>query len=399
MTPSGAGPVRDVAVVGAGPAGAATARRLAKAGRSVVLLERTAVDDSPRGRPRGLDPAGLAVAGGVGSVRGARVGAILGDPQRVGGPGSGRPHPPVRHPRAGLACGPARLRQDAGERRRGRRRRPADGLVRGALHPDASGWRIRSTDGRTVRARVLVDATGRRAGPGRSLGASRESFDRLVAVSGGWSGVDVTAEQYLLIEAADQGWWYTAPIPGGERVGMLLTDADLCRRFGLAEAASWHAALLAARATAGRVGGRPRAAGCACTRPAAADWCATAIPAPGSPSGMRPWPSTRSAAAGSCAPCGWRRPPRTRSWPCWPGLPGTGFAPTRLPLTRTARSTSPNGRAVRRCPPVRHAILGPPPTTGLGLTRLLGGYTAAHPAVVLSGPAQLPICPDAWVDH
>jgi flavin-dependent dehydrogenase len=119
--------------------------------------------------------------------------------------------------------------------------------------PDEDGWRLGAADGRVVRARVLVDATGRRAGAGRALGARRETFDRLVAVTGGWTDVDVTAEQYLLVESAPDGWWYTAPVPGDARVGMLLTDADLCRRHGLADATAWHRRLLASSATADRV--------------------------------------------------------------------------------------------------------------------------------------------------
>ncbi len=75
-------------------------------------------------------------------------------------------------------------------------------------------------------------------------------------MTGGWTDVDVAAEQYLLIESAPDGWWYTAPVPGHARVGMLLTDADLCRRHGLADAAAWHRRLLTATATADRVGGR-----------------------------------------------------------------------------------------------------------------------------------------------
>ena len=258
MTPSGAGPVRDVAVVGAGPAGAATARRLAKAGRSVVLLERSSHDAARVGETLAawIQPA-LRSLGvwdrftALGSVpswgtRSVWAAPVPDDRAHLFGT-----HGPGWHvDRRGFDRMLANAAADAGADLR-------TGWSVERCTPDASGWRIRSTDGRSVRARVLVDATGRRTGPGRSLGASRESFDRLVAVTGGWSGVDVTAEQYLLVEAVDQGWWYTAPIPGGERVGMLLTDADLCRRLGLAEAAAWHAALLAARATAGRVGGRP----------------------------------------------------------------------------------------------------------------------------------------------
>lgn len=260
MADCGTGPVRDVAVVGGGPAGAATARRLATAGLSVVLLERSRYDGSRVGETLApwIQPAlrslgvwdrftalGSVPSWGTRSVWAAPVPEDRAHLLGTHGPGWHVDRCVFDRMLADAAAdaGADVLTGWSGER----------------CTTDAAGWRIRATDGRTVRARVQVDATGRRAGPGRSLGASRESFDRLVAVTGGWSGVDVASEQYLLVEAAGQGWWYTAPVPGAARVGMLLTDADLCRCLRLAEAAAWHAALLATDATAHRVGGRPPA--------------------------------------------------------------------------------------------------------------------------------------------
>jgi flavin-dependent dehydrogenase len=118
----------------------------------------------------------------------------------------------------------------------------------------AHGWEVGCADGSSWDARVLVDATGRRAGPGRALGARRLAFDRLVAVCARWPCAESAAGRFLLLEAAPEGWWYTAPVPGGEMVGMLMTDADLCREGRWADATGWQKRLRATAVTAARAG-------------------------------------------------------------------------------------------------------------------------------------------------
>lgn len=250
--------VRDVVVAGAGPAGAATALRLAAAGRSVVVVERSRFD-----RPRigeTLAPAVQPLLRELGvwdrfcALRplpswGTR--SIWDDPapaehsHLASGYSSGW-HVDRRAVDEMLAAAAAA----AGARLR------TGTSVTGCRY-DGAAWQLACTDGRRLRARVLVDATGRRAVLGRALGARRLAFDRLVAVAAHWTGVDVTGEQYLLVESTAEGWWYTAPLPGNTLVGMLMTDADLCRSGGLAATAQWHRRLRATAVTAARVHGAP----------------------------------------------------------------------------------------------------------------------------------------------
>jgi flavin-dependent dehydrogenase len=79
-----------------------------------------------------------------------------------------------------------------------------------------------------VQARMVVDATGRRAAIARSLGARRHRTDRLVAVYAAFRTHDVDSR--TLIEAAPDGWWYTSLVPDGRRVAAFLTDAELMPR-------------------------------------------------------------------------------------------------------------------------------------------------------------------------
>ncbi|WEK07305.1 MAG: FAD-dependent monooxygenase [Candidatus Pseudomonas colombiensis] len=82
--------------------------------------------------------------------------------------------------------------------------------------------------GRTfeVQCRVLVDASGRGSWLARHLGAQRRVSDKLVC---GWllgkDRADSDGISDLWAEA--QGWWYSAALPGGQRLVNFYTDADL----------------------------------------------------------------------------------------------------------------------------------------------------------------------------
>lgn len=79
-----------------------------------------------------------------------------------------------------------------------------------------------------LRARFLIDASGRHARLTRMLGARRKVLDKLVC---GWlSGTEENAGDdggsgELHAEAG--GWWYSSPLPHGRRVLAFFTDADL----------------------------------------------------------------------------------------------------------------------------------------------------------------------------
>jgi flavin-dependent dehydrogenase len=77
-------------------------------------------------------------------------------------------------------------------------------------------------------AGFIIDATGRSARIARSLGASRTRADRLVA--GFWIEEDA-AGSATTVTAAENGWSYTAPLPGGGSIAAFLTDADLLPRL------------------------------------------------------------------------------------------------------------------------------------------------------------------------
>lgn len=93
-------------------------------------------------------------------------------------------------------------------------------------------WRVEARRGGrpfSLRARYLVDATGRSSTLIRHLGGRRHRLDRLVGLTAyldprpGAAGLSAT----VLVEAVENGWWYSAPLPGGRVAAAFLTDAGL----------------------------------------------------------------------------------------------------------------------------------------------------------------------------
>ena len=74
----------------------------------------------------------------------------------------------------------------------------------------------------------LVDASGRAGAVVGRMGVPARRFDEqlaLVAVV-----PDKGGERVTVVESVEIGWWYTAPLPQGDRVVGLITDADLVGR-------------------------------------------------------------------------------------------------------------------------------------------------------------------------
>jgi flavin-dependent dehydrogenase len=100
-----------------------------------------------------------------------------------------------------------------------------------ALLAAAQGMGVRVLQERLARAPAagfVIDATGRSARIARSLGARRRRADRLVAAFRTESG---DAGSATTVRAAEDGWSYRAPLPGGGSIIAFLTDADLMPRL------------------------------------------------------------------------------------------------------------------------------------------------------------------------
>lgn len=97
----------------------------------------------------------------------------------------------------------------------------------------------------SVKARFLVDATGRQSSVARQLGIVPARHDQLAAV-GAFLHFDeaIVLQQRMVLETVAEGWWYCSTLPNQLMTATLFTDADIAKNQQLQKPKNW-AALLA----------------------------------------------------------------------------------------------------------------------------------------------------------
>jgi flavin-dependent dehydrogenase len=115
---------------------------------------------------------------------------------------------------------------------------------------DRNRWFIDLDDGNTLESDAVVDASGRAAWLARSRGFAPRRDDSLVAEAQWYvhddSGSGITG---ALVETTTYGWWYTSMLPDRRSVAMFMTDADLQKH------STWDEKLSLAPATRSRISG------------------------------------------------------------------------------------------------------------------------------------------------
>jgi flavin-dependent dehydrogenase len=224
-----------VLVVGGGPAGLATASALARKGLRVSVVERSDYRGIRIGEH--IAPAALRDLRAMGFPSpddgggGAHLGSSGVDAWWGGSTASHMDY--VFHP-AGRGFNLSRPLFDASLA--GKCREDGVAILSPARLVRADWKRSRWVAGVHVREqagvlqpRFIVDATGRAAAFARARGSHVHAEDRqiaLVAVGGSRMDDDESGGR-VLIESAETGWWYFAPLSGGRCVCMFVTDADL----------------------------------------------------------------------------------------------------------------------------------------------------------------------------
>jgi 2-polyprenyl-6-methoxyphenol hydroxylase-like FAD-dependent oxidoreductase len=101
--------------------------------------------------------------------------------------------------------------------------------------------RTSGEDDISIEAAFVVDATGRRAEFAAQQGVRKVLLDRSVGlfVFFDFEKHEALTDTYTLVEACEDGWWYSAMLPGDKLVVACVTDADIARKRGLNEARAW----------------------------------------------------------------------------------------------------------------------------------------------------------------
>jgi flavin-dependent dehydrogenase len=251
----------DVVLIGAGPAGAATAYWLAADGKQVALIEKSRFDEARVGESvppaiqlllheLGLWPAFLATH----PLPSHGTRSYWGDATPL-------EHSHVINP-WGNGWHVDRLSFD---------RMLVDAAVNAGVllylgescrHcvETAAGWllQLHATDSpspitRELQTRVLIDATGRSARVARMIGAQRMLLDRLVGVAACYAGVHSEQQGYVMVESTADGWWYSAPLPYDAMMVMAMTDSDLCGKLRYHAIPTWRSHLHDAPMTRQRI--------------------------------------------------------------------------------------------------------------------------------------------------
>jgi flavin-dependent dehydrogenase len=102
---------------------------------------------------------------------------------------------------------------------------------------DKNRWQAELSDGSQLRARFIVDATGRRAFFARKMGADVKPADNLMSFSRMFTLAETPATETTL-EAFEHGWWYTARA-GDARIISCLTDVDIAGKLNLNNKERW----------------------------------------------------------------------------------------------------------------------------------------------------------------
>jgi flavin-dependent dehydrogenase len=250
----------EVAVLGGGPAGAATALALARLGYPVIVIERSDYNAVRIGET--LPPIVRSVLVSLGvweeflsqnHCRSFGIHSAWGQAEVYANDFIFSPYGNGWHlDRARFDTMLAQAAENAG----------ADVLREAQLismqERNGRGWRVEIRAGGKQAAwdaKFLVDATGRASTIARKRGAIRTSWDHLIGVvafSAPGSHA-LVSNNATLVEAVEGGWWYSAPLPNGEVVVAFMTDADIYGRASKTSCYFWNEELQKTKHTKARL--------------------------------------------------------------------------------------------------------------------------------------------------
>jgi len=79
----------------------------------------------------------------------------------------------------------------------------------------------------SVYSKAVVNAMGRNSMFVRQLGAERELYDNLMGIAVRFQGEKAQSNPFTLVEASENGWWYSALLPETHLIVIFMTDMDI----------------------------------------------------------------------------------------------------------------------------------------------------------------------------
>ena len=225
----------DICVVGGGPAGAATAQRLASLGYRLLVVERRS---GSLGRIESIAPAIIP------ALRALRIGSKLLD---AGFATCTRRRilwqktevvvdaPAIMVERDKLDRILRESALEAGAR-------ILDSSFARAIVPGPTGWTISVESGTEtfeIDASFVVDARGRRGHPARAT-------PRTIALCGLWRGITDADPPEMRVEAGEQAWYWGAPARDGGYMTIAFIDANAAKKRGGYDQAALYRRLMSA---------------------------------------------------------------------------------------------------------------------------------------------------------
>ena len=237
----------DVAVVGAGPAGCATATELKRRGVERVVVFHTGRRPFPVGESIPPDTRLLLERLGLwNEFADAGHEPCLGSCSAWGSEQLGYNDFLFNPYGNGWHLDRDRFDADMAERAAATGADLVAGRVSAVEQVPHGGFRLQVGDV-THETRFIVDATGAAARVARSLNAERGQHDRLSCMVGFFKlASDSAMNRLTMLESVEAGWWYTARLPGDRAVALFASDSETITEYQLHTEPGW---LLALRTT------------------------------------------------------------------------------------------------------------------------------------------------------